>query len=300
MRVVVSGSNGLIGQSVVSALRARGDEVTALVRRPPAPGEARWDPVAGTIDAGALEGADAIVHLAGAGIGDKRWSAARRQEIVDSRVASTALLARSMASLMAPPAVMVSASAVGFYGDRGDEELTEDSRPGTGFLADLCRAWEDATEPAVVAGLRVVRLRSGVVLSARGGALARQLPLFRLGIGGRLGTGRQWLSWISLPDEVGVVLHALDEPALQGAVNATAPAPVTNRTFTRALAAALHRPAVMAVPGLALRIALGSDLATEMVLAGQRVVPSRLTTTGFAFAHAEIDAALVALLAGGA
>jgi hypothetical protein len=300
MRVVVSGSSGLIGQSVVSALRARGDEVTPLVRRPPAPGEARWDPEAGTIDAGALDGADAVVNLAGAGIGDKRWSAGRRQEIVGSRVASTALLARSMASLAAPPAVMVSASAVGYYGDRGDEELTEDSEPGSGFLAGLCGAWEDATEPAVAAGVRVVRLRSGVVLSTRGGALARQLPLFRLGIGGRLGTGRQWLSWISLPDEVGAVLHALDEPALQGPVNATAPAPVTNRTFTRALGAALHRPAVLAVPGLALRIALGSDLATEMVLAGQRVVPARLTTTGYAFAHTDIDAALAALLAEGA
>jgi hypothetical protein len=205
-----------------------------------------------------------------------------------------------MASLAAPPAVMVSASAVGFYGDRGDEELTEDSQPGTGFLAEVCRAWEDATEPAVAAGVRVVRLRSGVVLSTRGGALARQLPLFRLGIGGRLGTGRQWLSWISLPDEVGVVLHALDEPALQGPVNAATPAPVTNRTFTRALGAALHRPAVLAVPGVALRIALGSDLATEMVLAGQRVVPARLTTTGYAFAHTDIDAALAALLAEGA
>jgi hypothetical protein len=202
-----------------------------------------------------------------------------------------------MASLAAPPAVMVSASAVGFYGDRGDEELTEDSQPGTGFLAEVCRAWEDATEPAVAAGVRVVRLRSGVVLSTRGGALARQLPLFRLGIGGRLGTGRQWLSWISLPDEVGVVLHALDEPALQGPVNAATPAPVTNRTFTRALGAALHRPAVLAVPGVALRIALGSDLATEMVLAGQRVVPARLTTTGYAFAHTDIDTALAALLA---
>ena len=300
MRVVVSGSSGLIGRSVASALRARGDVVTPLVRRPPAPGEAKWDPVAGTIDADALDGADAIVHLAGAGIGDKRWSAARRQEIMASRVGATALLARSTASLTAPPAVMVSASAVGFYGDRGDEELTEDSGPGTGFLAEVCRAWEDATGPAVGAGVRVVRLRSGVVLSTRGGALARQLPLFRFGIGGRLGSGRQWLSWISLPDEVGVVLHALDEPAVQGPVNATAPAPVTNRTFTRALGLALHRPAVMAVPGLALRIALGSDLATEMVLAGQRVVPSRLTTTGYAFAHPDIDGALAALLAGGA
>jgi hypothetical protein len=300
MRVVVSGSSGLIGRSVVSELRARGDEVTPLVRRSPAAGEARWDPTSGSIDAGALEGADAVVHLAGAGIGDKRWSTARRLEIVSSRVQATSLLARTLAGLSRPPSVMVSASAVGFYGDRGDEELTEDSESGSGFLADLCRAWEDAAEATVADGLRVVRLRSGVVLSAQGGALARQLPLFRLGIGGRLGSGRQWLSWISLPDEVGAVLHALGEPALRGPVNATAPAPVTNREFTRALGRALHRPAVMAVPGFALQVALGPDLASEMVLAGQRVLPNRLSATGYHFAHGDIDGALAALLVPGA
>jgi uncharacterized protein (TIGR01777 family) len=239
------------------------------------------------------------VHLAGAGIGDKRWSARRRREIVSSRVASTAVLVRALAELSRPPATMVSASAVGFYGDRGDEELTEDSGPGTGFLADLCRAWEDATEPAAQAGVRVVRLRSGIVLSAHGGALARQLPLFRLGLGGRLGTGRQWLSWISLADEVGAILHGLDDTALRGPVNATAPTPVTNRDFTRALGRALHRPTVMTVPGMALRIALGPDLASEMVLAGQRVVPTRLTSTGYRFHHADVDSALAAALAPG-
>ncbi len=296
MRVVVSGSTGLIGRSVVAALGARGDAVTPLVRRPPTEDEARWDPLAGTIDAGALEGADAVVHLAGAGIGDKRWSAARRREIVSSRVQSTALLARTLVGLHRPPTVMVSASAVGFYGDRGDEELTEASPAGTGFLADVCRAWEDATEPAAHGGLRVVRLRSGVVVAAHGGALARQLPLFRLGVGGRLGSGRQWLSWISLSDEVGAVLHALDEPALQGPVNATAPAPVTNRDFTSALGRALHRPAVMAVPGFALRVALGSELASEMVLGGQRALPTRLTATGYVFEHPDIDSALLAVL----
>jgi uncharacterized protein (TIGR01777 family) len=299
MRVVVSGASGLVGSSLTAALRARGDEVTPLVRRTPVPGEARWDPSAGSIDAGALEGADGVVHLAGAGIGDKRWSAQRRREIVSSRVESTSLLARTLRGLTRPPATMVSASAVGFYGDRGDELLTEDSGPGAGFLADVCRAWEEATGPAAQAGVRVVRLRSGVVLSAHGGALARQLPLFRLGIGGRLGSGEQWLSWISLPDEVGVILYALDGPALSGPVNATAPAPVTNTAFTRALGRALHRPTVLAVPGFALRIALGPDLATEMVLAGQRVAPTRLTATGYSFLHADVDTALVAVVTAG-
>ena len=300
MRVVVSGASGLVGSSLTAALRARGEDVTALVRRAPLTGEARWDPAEGSIDASALEGADAVVHLAGAGIGDKRWTAQRRREIVSSRVESTSLLVRAMTASGRPPKTMVSASAVGFYGDRGDEELTEDSGPGTGFLADLCRSWEDATEPAAHAGVRVVRLRSGIVLSAHGGALARQLPLFRLGVGGRLGSGRQWLSWISLADEVRAILHALDEPAMRGPVNATAPTPVTNRDFTIALGRALRRPAILMVPALALRIALGPGLASEMVLAGQRVVPARLTATGFRFDHPDVDAALAAALAPGA
>lgn len=296
MRVVVSGSSGLIGRSLLAALRARGDEVTVLVRRPPAAGEARWDPATGSIDAGALEGAGAVVNLAGAGIGDKRWSTARRHEILSSRVQGTTLLARSMAEIAHPPTVLVNASAVGFYGDRGDEVLTEASTRGRGFLAEVCAAWEDATEPAAQAGVRVVRLRSGVVLSAHGGALARQLPLFRLGVGGRLGTGRQWLSWISLSDEVRAILHALDEPDVEGPLNATAPEPVTNRAFTHALGRALHRPSVCAVPAFALRVALGPDLASEMVLAGQRVLPAKLTATGFTFDHAGIEDALAQLV----
>ena len=298
MRVVVSGSSGLIGAAVAKALRARGDEVTPLVRRSPGPGsgEARWDPAVGSIDAGALEGADAVIHLAGAGIGDKRWSTARRREIVSSRVQSTSLLGRTVVGLARPPSVMVSASAVGIYGDRGDEELTEDSAPGVGFLADLCRAWEDASAPATQAGVRVVRVRSGVVLSAHGGALRRQLLLFRIGLGGRLGNGRQWLSWISLADEVGAMLHVLDEAAVRGPVNATAPAPVTNREFTRDLGRVLRRPAMLAVPGFALRVALGADLASEMVLASQRVLPARLIATGYTFDHPDLDTALTAVL----
>lgn len=218
------------------------------------------------------------------------------REIVSSRVQTTSLLSHTLAGLRHPPTVLVSASAVGFYGSRGDEVLTEESTGGTGFLAEVCRAWEDATVPARQAGTRLVRLRSGVVLSSAGGALARQLPLFRYGVGGRLGNGRQWLSWITLADEVRAILHALDEPAVEGAVNATAPEPVTNRVFTRALGRALHRPSVLAVPGFALRVALGSDLASEMVLAGQRVLPAKLTSTGFTFEEPRIDRALAAVL----
>ncbi len=290
--MVVSGASGLIGRSLLAALRARGDEALSLVRRPAGPSEVRWDPAGGSLDATALAGADAVVHLAGAGIGDRRWSPARRAEIVSSRVDSTTLLVSALAALGRRPAVLVSASAVGYYGDRGDEELTERSGPGTGFLAEVCRAWEDAATAATGAGVRVVTLRSGVVLSGQGGALRRQLPLFRLGVGGRLGSGHQWLSWISLADEVGAILHVLADPSLEGPVNATAPAPVTNRQFTAALGRVLHRPAVVPVPGLALRIALGNGLASEMVLAGQRAVPGRLTDAGYAFRHPDVDGAL--------
>ncbi len=298
MRVVVSGSTGLVGSALLDTLRARGDDVIPLVRRTAGPGEARWDPVAGTIDAGALDGADAVVHLAGAGLGERRWSAARRTEIMASRVDSTTLLCRTMVTLDHPPAVLVNASAVGYYGDRGSEELTEASTPGTGFLAEVCRAWEDATTAAVDAGIRVVRLRSGVVLSAAGGALRRQLPLFRAGAGGRLGHGDQWLSWISLADEAGAIVHVLTDTTLDGAVNATAPSPVTNRQFTAAVGRALHRPTPLAVPAFALRLALGADMASEMVLAGQRVLPTRLSGTGYVFRHPDIDRALEAVLAG--
>ncbi|MDA8268655.1 MAG: TIGR01777 family oxidoreductase [Actinomycetota bacterium] len=297
MRVVVTGSSGLIGRAVVAALRARGDDVTLLVRHEPqGPSESQWEPAAGSIDPAAITGASAVVHLAGAGIADHRWSTQRKAEILGSRVRSTNLVARALAA-SAPGSVLVSGSAIGIYGNRGDEVLDERSETGHGFLADVCRAWEAAAEPAASAGARVVLLRTGVVLSPGGGALGRQLPLFRLGLGGRLGDGRQWLSWISLADEVGAILHAIDEPALSGPVDATAPNPVTNGTFTSALAAAVHRPALLAVPRAALRLALGPELADEALLASQRVLPARLVATGYRFVAPDITTALTTLLA---
>jgi len=286
----------LVGRALVPALRAGGHETVVLVRRAAGTDEVPWDPASGLVDGAALEGCDAVVHLSGAGIGDRRWSAARRRQLVASRVDSTALLARTLAGLQRPPSVLVSASAVGVYGDRGDEVLTEDSAPGTGFLSELCQAWEGATAPAHQAGLRVVHLRSAVVLAPDGGALARQLPLFRFGVGGRLGDGRQWLSWISLRDEVGAIAFLLDDDTVAGPVNASSPTPVTNRQFTRALAHAVHRPAPFAVPRAALGLALGRELAAEMVLASQRVVPARLTTAGYRFHDVDLSQTLASVL----
>jgi uncharacterized protein (TIGR01777 family) len=260
-------------------------------------GDVAWDIDAGTIDAAALEGHDAVVNLAGAGLGDHRWTDAYKREIHDSRTRGTVLLCESLAELDHPPRVLVSGSAVGWYGDRGDEELTEASSPGTGFLAGVVRDWEAATSAASDAGIRVVRLRSGVVLGPRGGALKKQLLPFRLGVGGRLGPGRQWLSWIALDDEVAAILHLIEAETVRGAVNATAPEPVTNAEFTRALGTALHRPTFATVPSFALRIAFGRQMAEEMLLAGQRVLPRVLDASGFTFAHPRVDGALDAMLA---
>ena len=292
MRVVVTGASGLIGQALKARLSADGHETVVLVRRAPGPGEARWDPSAESIESDALEGADAVVHLAGAGIGDKRWTTARKDVILESRVQSTSLLCGALATLERPPAVLVSASAIGYYGDRGDEELTEASGPGNGFQADVCRAWEKSTAEAEKARIRVVHLRSAVVLSRRGGALGRQLPLFRAGVGGRLGSGRQWFSWISLRDEVSVILHAISETSLVGALNASAPNPVTNGEFTRELGRVLHRPALLAVPPVALHLALGKQFSDELLLGSLRVLPARLTESGFHFEDATVEVAL--------
>ncbi|HMK63668.1 MAG TPA: TIGR01777 family oxidoreductase [Acidimicrobiales bacterium] len=297
MRVVVAGSSGLIGTALCRALDSRGHVVIRLVRRRSSgPSELSWEPRTGQIDEGALEGVDALVNLAGAGIGDRRWSAGRRRLLVSSRIDSTSLLARTLASLEPPPRVLVNASAVGIYGNRGDEVLDEHSEPGDGFLAGLCRQWEASVSVAAQAGIRTVLVRSGVVLSASGGALARQLPLFRLGLGGRLGNGSQWLSWISLEDEVRVLLRAIDDDGLSGPVNSVAPQPVTNRQFTTALGRALQRPAVLAVPPPALRLVLGRGLVDDVLLASQRVRPAALQAVAHGFAHGDLDTALAALL----
>jgi len=295
--VAVTGASGFLGRALVEGLTARGDSVLRLVRRPPGPGEVAWDPEGGTLDAAALEGCDAVVHLAGEGIADGRWSAARKARIRDSRVLGTRLLAGALAACRQPPAVLVSGSAMGIYGDRGDELLTEASAPGTGFLAETGALWEAAAEPARQAGIRVVHPRFGMILHPGGGALARMLPPFRLGAGGPLGHGRQWISWLSLDDAVGIILFAIATPALSGACNAASPAPVTNAEFTRALGAAVHRPAVIPVPAVALRLMFG-EMADQALLASQRLVPAALTAAGYPFRDRELGPTLQRLLDG--
>jgi uncharacterized protein len=292
MRVLITGSRGLIGSALADALRRDGHEVTPVVRGLPGPGEAAWDPKEGTADPSGMEGHDAAVHLAGAGIGDRRWTRSYKEEVLGSRTRGTALLASTLAALDRPPSVLVSGSAVGFYGDRGDQELTEEDGPGVGFLADVVRQWEESTAPAEEAGIRVVHVRSGVVQSPTGGALGRLLLPFRLGVGGRWGSGRQWLSWVHVDDEVGAIRHAIDHADLRGPLNATSPHPVRVADYARALGRALKRPAVLPTPTLALYAILGRQLVQEMMLAGQRVLPARLLASGYAFRHPEIDEAL--------
>ncbi|HEY1635310.1 MAG TPA: TIGR01777 family oxidoreductase [Acidimicrobiales bacterium] len=299
MRVLVSGSHGLIGTALIRTMRTNGHEVGRIVRQHAGartgPGDVSWDIEGGTIDTPALEGADAVVHLAGASLA-RRWSAAYKARLRDGRVDGTTLLATAVAQLNRPPAVMVSGSAIGYYGDRGEDVLTEESEPGTGFLAELVQSWEAATAPAEKVGVRVVHLRSGIVQSAEGGALAKQLPLFKLGLGGQLGPGRQYLSWISLSDEVEAIMHALTHDAVRGALNGTAPHPVTNAEYTRVLGAAVGRPTLLHVPTFALSIALGTEMARETLLVSQRVRPARLEATGFEFRHPELPGALAAAL----
>ncbi|MBV8297484.1 MAG: TIGR01777 family oxidoreductase [Acidimicrobiia bacterium] len=292
MKVAVTGSTGLIGSAVVAALRTRGDEVTRLVRGTPQTGEVRWDPDSGQIEAAALEGHDAVVHLAGVGIGDRRWTAEHKRAVFDSRVKGTTLLSRTLAALKDKPTVMASASALGYYGLRGDEVLTEDAGPGSGFLADLCQQWEASTAEAETAGVRVVHFRTGLVLSPRGGALQRMLLPFKLGLGGRIGSGRQWWSWISIDDEVGAILHLIDGDNGPGPRNLTAPNPVTNEQFTRTLNGVLRRPTLLPTPTFALKAMFGGEMVDEMFLGGQRAVPARLQADGYAFRHPELEGAL--------
>ncbi|HXK08581.1 MAG TPA: TIGR01777 family oxidoreductase [Vicinamibacteria bacterium] len=295
MRVSVTGSSGLIGTALVRLLTSEGHEVGRVFRSPTAVGAWRWDPAAGHVDARAVNGADVVVHLAGENIASGRWSSARKARIRESRERGTRVVAEAVAGADPRPRVLVCASAMGFYGDRGDERLTESSAPGQGFLADVSRAWEDACAPARDQGVRVVNLRFGIVLSPTGGALARMLLPFRLGAGGVVGTGRQWWSWVSLDDVVGAIRHALTTPGLVGPVNVVAPNPVTNAEFTRTLGRVLARPTFFPVPAAAARLALG-EMADALLLASARIVPQRLEATGYVFRHPELEGALRHLL----
>jgi uncharacterized protein (TIGR01777 family) len=306
VRYVVGGSSGLIGEALIADLRRDGNEVVSLVRSRDAGrnrdrtrdrGNVSWDPERGELDLSLLEGCDVFVNLSGAPIGDRRWSPARRNEIVRSRVRSTSLISTAITRLKPKDAVLVNASAVGIYGDRGDEELTEKSSLGSGFLSDVCRQWEAATKPAEDAGARVVHIRSGIVLSPKGGALKRLLPLFRLGLGGPLGTGQQWFSWISIRDEVGAIRHAVGDAGLNGPVNVVAPDPVTNSDFTRMLAEQLRRPAALRVPPGLLRTVFGPEAAQELLLGGQRVLPTALLDSGYQFSSPDLPGALRSIFA---
>jgi uncharacterized protein len=309
MRVLVSGSSGLVGSALRPALSRAGHRVGRLVRSGVSVGEAgtgpavrlgaddvTWDPIGGSLDAARLEGLDAVVNLAGASIAHGRWTAARKETIRRSRVDTTQLLSATLATLARPPKVMVSASAVGYYGDRGEELLDESAARGRGFLPALCVAWESATERAEKRGIRVVHLRFGVILSATGGALAKMLPPFRLGLGGNLGSGRQYVGWIAMDDAIGAIQHALARDSLRGPVNVVSPTPVTNGEFTRALGRALRRPTVLPLPAFAARLLFG-EMADALLLASGRVSPAALRASGYRFQHPDLDAALRHLLA---
>lgn len=297
-KILISGASGLLGSALAGALAARRLPVAQMVRKMPAqPDPMResilWNPAASPAlaDSAALEGVSAAIHLSGANVGGRRWTASYRRELVESRVASTHALATALAGLRDKPKTLLVASAVGFYGNRDAEMLDEDSAPGSGFLAELCQQWEQAADPAREAGIRVAHLRLGVILAPGGGALAKMLPAFRLGLGGRLGSGRQWMSWIALDDAVRGFLFVQDHPELAGAINLAAPEAVTNAEFTRALGRALHRPAIFPVPALALRLAFG-QMADETLLASTMAVPAKLLASGFTFLQSTLDSAL--------
>jgi hypothetical protein len=295
MKIIISGASGLIGKRLVEQLQQHGHDVVRLVRRAANIGEIMWDPKAGVLSASALEGADAVIHLSGAGIGDKRWTTSYKREILESRTITTNLLATTIANMNRKPSVFLSGSAIGIYGPRGDEQLNEVSTDGTSFLADVCKQWEDAAKPASDAGIRTVLLRTGIVLTTKGGALKKQLPLFQLGLGGKFGNGKQWQSWISIDDEVGAIEHLLTAN-VSGAVNLTAPNPVTNAEFTSTLARVVKRPAFLPIPPFAPKAILGGELADALLFTGQRVIPAALNASGYQFVHPTLEVALRALL----
>ncbi len=307
MRIAITGSTGLIGTALLRSLRAESatrpseagerPDIVRLVRRPPrGTDEVRWDPERQKVDAAGLAGCDAVVHLAGAGVGDHRWTDAYKRTIRDSRVLGTAALAEAIASLDTPPRVFVCGSAIGYYGDTGDRRTDESAPPGDDFLARVCVDWEEAAAPAVEAGIRTVFPRTGLVVGRQGGAWGRLFPLFKLGLGGRLGSGRQYWSFISLHDHIAALRHLIDTEELSGPVNFTAPEPVTNREVTAAMGRVLHRPTPFPVPAPALRLALGEFAGN--VLSSQRIIPQRLLDSGFTFAHPTVDDAIRSALAG--
>ncbi|MGA1145731.1 MAG: TIGR01777 family oxidoreductase [Candidatus Nanopelagicales bacterium] len=291
MKVAITGASGLIGSALVPHLRARGDDVLRLVRRPAtAPDEVSWDPSAGTVDLGALVGIDAVVHLAGAGVGDHRWTDAYKKTILDSRVDSTRTIVRAMTQLDPRPRTLVAGSAIGWYGDTGTRAVDESAPAGTGFLADVVRAWEAAADPARDAGIRVTHARTGLVVAKQGGAWAKLFPIFKLGLGGKLGSGHQYWSWISLRDEISALTYLLDNQAMSGPVNLTGPAPATNAEVTRAMGAALGRPTLFPVPAFALKTLLG-EFSTE-ILSSARVIPEVLEASGFTWQDTTVESAI--------
>lgn len=295
MKVAITGSSGLIGSALITALEARGDEVVRVVRSNAGPTDCAWDIYAGTIDAAALAGVDAVVHLAGEGIGEKKWSDDQKKKVLESRTMGTALIAETIALLDPKPSVFVSGSAIGFYGNRGDTKVTERDERGSGFLSDVTTAWEQAAQPAIDAGIRTAMIRTGVVLSTAGGALKEQLPFFKMGIGGKIGNGKQYWSWISITDQIDAMLHILDTD-ISGPVNLTAPNPSTNAEFTKALGNALGRPTFLPTPKPAVQLRLGKEAAEEMLYFSTRVIPEVLLDSGFSFAHPTIDDAFAAVL----
>ena len=296
MRVAISGSSGLIGTALVRALEERGNDVVRIVRSgPSSPGCVRWDPGRGRIEAAALQGIDAFVNLAGEPIGRRRWTDKQKHKILSSRESGTAVLARALAAMTPKPRALLNASAMGYYGERGDDVLTEDSPPGSAFLASVCMRWEAATSPAADAGIRVVLLRTGLVLGPEGGLLGRLLLPFWLGLGGRLGDGRQWMSWVTLRDQAGAILHLLDDNDARGPYNISAPNPVRNDEFTRTLAQVLHRPAFIPIPKALIAIPFGRELADDL-LSSTRMHPARLLDAGYRFEAVELEPALRAML----
>jgi len=296
MKILISGSHGLVGSALAKALQQSGDEVLSLVRgKASSSNQIEWDPKQGLLSLDSIEGLDTVVHLAGEAIAEGRWSDEKKQRIRDSRVQGTRLLAEKVAAMASPPRVFVSASAIGFYGNRGDELLTEQSTAGRDFLADVCVEWERATEAVQARGIRTVLARFGIILSTKGGALAKMLPPFRMGVGGRVGNGKQWMSWIALEDVVAGLLHVMKTESVKGAVNFVAPNPVTNAEFTKKLGNALSRPTIFPIPVFGIRLAFG-EMADALLLSSQRVKPAVLEASGFEFQYVELSNALKAIL----